>query len=163
MPVLIIGSLICFVIVLFFKIRDKTVKADTYGSDLFDGRVPKNNLTKLEEFGTKNNTIVRTILVLFDPECEACYSLIQNILRNRERLNNSHLILASAIPKDQILSHTQKFDFSEFNSVGVYVLNSDALRNNVISYPTIIIYNVSGEYIKGFRGNVKLENIDDLL
>lgn len=162
-PFLLVGILICFIIVLSAKINDKRAAAQTYGAEFFNGLIPDNHLTILKEFGTKNNSIHRTVLVLFDPECEACYSQIQNILYNREMLNTSHIILASSIPEDQILAYMQKFNFAEFNMVSVCELNSQALEKSAISYPTIIIYDSSGEYVKGFRGNVKFEQITDIM
>lgn len=160
-PPLLLGIAICFVIVLMIKINHKRSEASEYGKELFDGQIPNSYLRTLTQFGTRSTSIKLTVLVLFDPECEACYSQIQNILRNRERLNNSHLVLASSIPQDQILEYAQKFNFTDFNMVSICALNSKAILNRVLSYPTIIIYNSSGKYLKGFRGSAKFESISD--
>ncbi|MBL7861050.1 MAG: hypothetical protein JNJ65_07795 [Cyclobacteriaceae bacterium] len=143
-----------------YKIRDARESVSEFGKNLFDGKIPIDYITIIEDYSIlKNSKYNNTILVLFDPECEACFKQIASISLNKQLFNRCHLVFASTADPSVIIDYANKFDLSGFSSLKIGILNASTLKHFAIPYPTVILYDKSGYFLKGFKGGATIEQI----
>lgn len=148
-----------------YKIKTKSKSSSDFGKNLFNGKYPINGIVIVRDFSTAkqedsfkggNSNI---ILVLFNPECEICYNEILGLTKNKILFKDYRIVLASTSESNVILNYTNKFDLNGFASLMVGTLNSDSLGRSIIPYPSVLVYDGNGFFLRGFKGSVEVQKI----
>jgi len=140
-------------------IRMRAEKDSSFGKQLFDGRFPHEYFELAADFSLLEQKHQSSVLVLFNPECEVCYSEINSIIKKKYLFSKSNLVLATTADSLVTLDYITKFDFSGFNALKIGTLHSSVLERYIIPYPTVIVYDQEGNFLRGFKGSVEPENI----
>ncbi len=130
-----------------------------FGANFFNGKVPSDSFKLISDFSTVELSEAKTILILFDPGCEACYNEIASFSNHRDILNRFNIILASGADSVDIALYVKNFKFDGFKSLKVGSINKGILNLYIITYPTVIVYDEYGNFLRGFRGGEEVEKI----
>ncbi|MFY0689954.1 MAG: redoxin domain-containing protein [Cyclobacteriaceae bacterium] len=105
------------------------------------------------------------VLILFNSECEHCRYEAKAIKKSIQLFKGTRIVLVS----EQSLDEIERFgDEHELKSIPNITLAKASMTELIdtfvsISYPSIFIYGKSGELIKEFKGEVKIDAIITLL
>jgi hypothetical protein len=156
---------LCTIGFVIYKIKIKSELNTDFGRNLFDGKYPKNGIVIINDFSItkrmdsvkRNNSDI--ILVLFNPECEICYNEILGFTKNKKLFENYQVVLASTAESKVILSYINKFDLTGFAHLAVGTLKSNSLGRSIIPYPSVLVYDANGFFLRGFKGSVEIDKI----
>lgn len=101
------------------------------------------------------------LLMLFSPECSHCQHTAEELVANKEKLKDLHIIMATLQPLWQMNAFVEKYGLKEIPGLVVgkdfsYILPSFYGIHNL---PYLAFYNKKGSLITGFEGSMPLERI----
>lgn len=147
------------IVTLFVLIEDREGANQNFGSNFFGGKLPIHSFTLISDFSKRELRNSKTILVLFDPGCEACYNEISSFVSHKDILNDFKIVVASGSDSSTIVTYIEKFELTGFQSLKVGFIDQETLGLYPMIYPTVIVYDEDGNFIKGFGGGEKVEKI----
>lgn len=111
----------------------------------------------------KENT--STIFLYFNSECEHCQNEAEQIRDNIKKFANVQLVFISFEEPKQIEAFAAKYKLNHYDNVNFLCDSkvSFATTFDVNSLPTVVIYDKNKKLVKKIKGEVKVENILNML
>lgn len=142
-----------------FLIKVKSESAHSFGKEFFNGKIQDFVIHPISGFHRPKLIEAKTILVLFSPDCGACYNQVLAISENQTSLNAFNLILVSPYDSLSVTTYLRKFKLDGLKSLTVGFLDVKAKVNHVLYFPTVIVYDHDGYFLKGFSGGAEIRDI----
>lgn len=101
------------------------------------------------------------LLMIFSPDCSHCQHTAEEMVANKERLKDLHIVMATLHPLWQMNEFVNKYQLRQIPNLTVgkdfsYILPSFyGIRN----LPYLAFYNKKGTLITGFEGSMPLDRI----
>ena len=112
---------------------------------------------------TKNDLPKKTpvILMIFNPGCEHCRHETEEILKNMESFKDIHIVMATNMPFDTMMSFRRTFQLEKYKNIVVgqdthYFLPGFYMMHNL---PFLAFYNRKKELISVFEGSLPIPSI----
>ena len=103
----------------------------------------------------------KTILVLFQPDCDHCQHEAEDIKANLDRFKNLTMYFVSSSPVDEIVKFSKDYKFIEHNNIHFGSTTTQNILDTfgAISAPSIYIYSEKGDLIQKFNGQTPVDQI----
>jgi len=158
----------------FFILLLTFVSCTSSGSTEQEAKEPaaSNDLPQLSltTIGGKQLTIAdefdgKTILVLFQPECDDCQRQAQAIKQNLKAFENFSLYFVSSAPTAQIAAFAEHYQLNTHQHITfAQTTVQDVIQSlGQVPAPSIYIYSDEGKLIKSFNGEVGIEELGKYL
>jgi len=162
---IVITSILCMVLLISSR---KSKNDNLYGKELFEGHLSQAEILALEDTRFDYNLLSKdkaTLLVLFDSECPGCIMEIDLIKRNIQKLNRYNIVFVSGEELEKIKFVLKEKGLLDFDNVYAGKTDINYIFNKIthLSYPSVIIYDKQGSYVKGFKGGMNLEEVLKLI
>jgi thioredoxin-related protein len=116
---------------------------------------------------TKDNLVKNkeTVLIMFSPDCEHCQRETDSLKAHMDLFKNAQIVMAT--PLDY--SHVKKFyqDYKLINypnlTIGKDPVWYFGTFYKVRNFPTIVVYDKKGEFVKIFEGSVAIQKVAAVL
>ena len=101
------------------------------------------------------------LLMIFSPECSHCQHTAEELVQNKEKWKDIHIVMSTMHPLWQMNQFVETYKLSGYPNLVVgrdfsYILPS---FYGVHSLPYLAFYNKKGSLITGFEGSMPLEKI----
>jgi thiol-disulfide isomerase/thioredoxin len=162
---IVMTSILCMVLLISSR---KSKNDELYGKELFEGHLSQAEILTLEGTRFDYNLLSKdkaTLLVLFDSECPGCIMEMDLIKRNIQKLNRYNIIFVSGEELEKIKFVLKEKGLLDFDNIYAAKTDINYIFNKIahLSYPSVIIYDKQGSYVKGFKGGVNLEDVLKLI
>lgn len=125
--------------------------------------IPNLSLTTIdgEEISFKEDFQGKTMLVLFQPDCEDCQREVQQIKDNIEAFKDYKLYFVSSANTSQITAFAEHYQLNDNEKiVFAHTTVQDVIQNlGQVPAPSVYIYSEEGLLIKSFNGEVGVDQI----
>ncbi len=103
----------------------------------------------------------KTILVLFQPDCDHCQHEAEDIKANLDRFKNFTMYFVSSSPVDEIVKFSRDYKLIEYNNIHFGLTTTQNILDTfgAISAPSIYIYSEKGQLIQKFNGQTPVDQI----
>jgi thiol-disulfide isomerase/thioredoxin len=155
----VLGFSVFLILFMTSRIASRSSGTETFGSDYFDGKFPDNQITYLSRSTDERARDLDKLVILYNPECDACYAELKQISTNAKLLDDLNVYLITTASKDIIDPYLENFDLSEIKYLSSGILRAESLGKFIIPYPTTLIYTREGFFYKGFKGSIDLANL----
>lgn len=101
------------------------------------------------------------VIVYFSPDCDHCKHFTKELQAHADLFKDAQIVMASSLDYDIIKRFYQEYKIFSFPNIIMGRDGTDFFRNffSVRSYPTIVVYNKKGDFIKRFDGTATMEKI----
>ena len=105
------------------------------------------------------------IIVVFSPDCEHCKHFTKELLQQYKLLKKAQIVMSSALNYDLIKEFYIKDQIKNYPHIIMGRDGSNFLSTyfEVRSFPTVIVYNKKGRFVKRFDGDVTIEKLAAVL
>lgn len=105
------------------------------------------------------------IFIVFSPDCGHCKYFTKELLAKYEMVKKARIVMASSLDYDLITKFYEEDKIADYPSItmgrdGNYTLGSFF---KVRSFPTIIVYDKKGKFVKRFDAGATIEKIAEEL
>lgn len=157
---------VLFIALLTFS--KKSNNDEWYGKELFEGHLSQADILTLEGTRFDYNLLSKdkaTVLVLFDSECPGCIMEMDLIKRNIQKLSRYNIVFVSGEELEKIKFVLGKKGLLDFDNIYAAKTDISYIFNKIahLSYPSVIIYDKQGSYVKGFKGGMSIEDVLKLI
>lgn len=116
--------------------------------------------TKGEQIFTKNLS-GKTILILFQPDCDHCQREARQIRDSLSAFADYELYFISTVSKEALEEFSDEYQFSSETSVHFATTSFDNIISSFgsIDAPSAFVYSAEGNLIKHFNGEVDISEI----
>lgn len=129
--------------------------------------IPNLSLTAIdgEEITFKEDFRGKTVLVLFQPDCDDCQREIQQIKENLAAFKDYNLYFVSSANTSQVAAFAEHYQLNDSeNIVFAQTTVQDVIQNlGQVPAPSIYIYSEEGLLVKSFNGEVGIDQIKKYL
>lgn len=103
----------------------------------------------------------KTILVVFQPDCEHCQREAGQINKHIAAFENYQLYFISSSPMEEIRQFASDYAFSRLPNVHFGWAPTASITNNFgsISAPSMYIYDLNGKIVRIFNGETDIHEI----
>jgi peroxiredoxin len=103
----------------------------------------------------------KTVVVLFQPDCDHCQHEAEEIKANLDRFKNQTMFFVSSSPADQIVKFSKDYKLSDQSNIyfGATTVQKILDTFGPIAAPSIYIYSESGQLIQKFNGQTPVAEI----
>lgn len=103
----------------------------------------------------------RTLMVLFNSECDHCHNQLIEIERNTHQLKSVNILLISSEPINTIKEFMMHYDFSKEVNIFPCKMNQEDVLSSFgyISYPHLLIYDRDKTLLRKFNGVTRIGEI----
>ncbi len=112
---------------------------------------------------TKSNLPVNTasLLLIFDPQCEACQHETEELLRNIDKLKNVEIVMATIAPYDSMMKFRDKYGLARYSNIVVGQDTKFFLPGfyKMDMLPFLAFYGKQKDLIKVFKGPMKIKDV----
>ncbi len=101
------------------------------------------------------------IIVVFSPDCDHCKHFTKELLQQYQLLKKAQIVMASALNYDLIKQFYEHEQIDNYPAITMGRDGSNFLSTffEVRSFPTVIIYNKKGRFVKRFDGAITIEKL----
>ncbi len=105
------------------------------------------------------------IMVVFSPDCEHCKHFTKELLQKYNLLKNAQIVMSSALNYDQIKDFYIRDQIANYPHITMGRDGTNFLSTyfEVRSFPTVIVYNKKGRFVKRFDGDVTIDKLAAVL
>ncbi|HET7896711.1 MAG TPA: redoxin domain-containing protein [Flavisolibacter sp.] len=101
------------------------------------------------------------LLMIFSPECDHCQHEAEQIVANKEALQNIHIVMATTYPIYQMKAFAETYGLASMKNVVMgrdpyYLLPSFYEMHN---FPYLALYDKKGNLIRTFEGSVGIDKV----
>lgn len=161
-PVVVLGVIAFMSYKVISKIKHKKEVAENiktipiFSFKTIEGRVFSNQHLKED---------TPAIFLYFNSECEHCQSESEQIRDNVEKFANAQLVFISFEDSKKIMAFATKYRLDHYDNINFLCDSkvSFATTFDVNSLPTVVIYDKNKKLVKKIKGEVKVENILNML
>jgi peroxiredoxin len=103
----------------------------------------------------------KTVVVLFQPDCDHCQHEAEEIKTNLDRFKNQTLYFVSSSPVDQIAKFSKDYKLSDQSNIyfGSTTVQKILDTFGPIAAPSIYIYSETGQLVQKFNGQTPVGEI----
>ena len=100
----------------------------------------------------------KTVLVLFQPDCDHCQEEARQIAENLEAFKKYNLYFVSSSALPEIEKFSRDYDLSDHENVLFGQTSTENILNNFgpIQAPSVYIYTEQGKLVNNFNGQVDI-------
>ena len=99
--------------------------------------------------------------ISFNSTCEHCQEEAKHVVENRQKLQSADVYFLSTENLQDIQNFAEKYQLHHFQ-VGQVKDEQVSVPMGIQTFPTCFVYSESGNFIKQFKGQVKMDVITDL-
>jgi thiol-disulfide isomerase/thioredoxin len=101
------------------------------------------------------------VLFFFNSTCEHCQEEAKHVVENHQKLQSADVYFLSTENLQDIQNFAEKYQLHHFQ-VGQVKDEQVSVPMGIQTFPTCFVYSESGNFIKQFKGQVKMDVITDL-
>jgi peroxiredoxin len=103
----------------------------------------------------------KTVVVLFQPDCDHCQHEAEEIKANLDRFKNQTMYFVSSSPVDQIVKFSKDYKLNDQRNIyfGATTVQKILDTFGPIAAPSIYIYSESGQLVQKFNGQTPVAEI----
>jgi cytochrome oxidase Cu insertion factor (SCO1/SenC/PrrC family) len=111
----------------------------------------------------KKNT--QTIVFIFSVDCDHCKHLTEEVLKNIDKFKKTQILMITPFKPEQMKEYYDTYKIKDYPNI---VMTSEPTRQimyyyNLHYFPGLFVYNKKQQFVKGFEGTVKLEQLTEYL
>lgn len=101
------------------------------------------------------------IFIVFSPDCEHCKHFTKEMLEKYALLKKAQVVMSSMLPYELIRKFYETDRIADYERIkmGQDPTNFLGTFFNVRSFPTVVVYNKKGKFVKRFDGAITIEKI----
>lgn len=101
------------------------------------------------------------MIVYFSPDCDHCIHFTKELLTHYALFDKVQIVMASALNYDIIKKFYLEYKIADYPNIHMGRDGIDFFRTffGVRSFPTIVLYDKKGNFVKRFDGSAKMEQI----
>jgi hypothetical protein len=128
----------------------------TFPLTLPDGHViTKNDLKKN----------VKTIVFVFSVDCDHCKQLTEDMLKNIDKFKKTQILMVTPFQPEQMKVYYNNYNIKNYPNI---IMASEPTRQIMYFYdlhyfPGVFVYDKKQQFVKGFEGTVKLDQLQEYL
>ena len=105
------------------------------------------------------------IIIVFSPDCEHCKHFTKELLANYSLVKNARIVMSSALNYDLIKKFYEEDKIADYPNITVGRDGTNFLSTffKVRSFPTVVVYDKKGNFVKRFDGAVTIEKVAEAL
>jgi cytochrome oxidase Cu insertion factor (SCO1/SenC/PrrC family) len=108
---------------------------------------------------------VKTIVFVFSVDCDHCKHLTEEILKNIDKFKKTQILMVTPFKPDQMKEYYNEYNIKNYPNI---IMASEPTRQIMYFYdlryfPGLFVYNKKQQFVKGFEGTVKLEQLEAYL
>ena len=106
-----------------------------------------------------------TILMVFSPDCDHCIHATEDLLNNIKLFKNSQIILATSLSYESVKKFYKDLNLAAYSNIHVGYDSKRFLSSfyEVVSFPSIFLYDKKGNFKKEFLDHPDFKNISSFL
>lgn len=121
-----------------------------------DGKV----ITKAD---LKKNT--QTMVFIFSVDCDHCKQLTEDLLKNIDKFKKTQVLMITPFQVDQMKEYYNTYKIKNYPNI---TMVSEPTRQimyfyNLHYFPGVFVYNKKQNFVKGYEGTVKLQELQQYL
>jgi peroxiredoxin len=107
----------------------------------------------------------RTVLILFQPDCDHCQREAEAIRKNLEAFQQYQLLFISSSPINEITAFAETYKLNNHPQITFGYTTLENVLNNFgpIPAPSVYVYNENGKLVKSFNGETDIDRILNVL
>ena len=111
----------------------------------------------------KKNT--NTLIFVFSVECDHCKQLTEEMLKNIQKLKKTQIVMITPFKVEQMKEYYNQYKIADYSNI---IMASEPTRQIMYFYdmkyfPGVFVYNKKQQFVKGFEGTVKLDQLLEYL
>ena len=105
------------------------------------------------------------IIMIFSPDYSHCQVVTKELLEKIDLFNKAQIIMVSSLDFSNIKKFYEEYKIADHPNItmgrdGTYMLGS---FYKIQRYPSIFVYNKKGKFIQSFEGDIKIDDIANVL
>ena len=106
-----------------------------------------------------------TLIFIFSPDCEHCQLETRALLDHIKLFKKVQIIMATPLEHELIKQFYELYKIDKYPNIimGRDPTNFFGSFYNVLTYPSIFLYNKKGKFVKAFDGTIPVEKIAEYL
>ena len=108
----------------------------------------------------KKNT--KTMVFIFSVDCDHCKKLTEEVLQNISKFKKTQILMITPFKQEQMKEYYDTYKIKNYPNI---VMTSEPTRQimyyyNLHYFPGLFVYDKKQQFVKGFEGTVKLEQLE---
>jgi len=108
---------------------------------------------------------VKTIVFVFSVDCDHCKQLTEDVLKNIDMFKNTQILMVTPFKPEQMKVYYYDYNIKNYPNI---IMGSEPTRQIMYFYdlhyfPGLFIYDKKQQFVKGFEGTVKLDQLREYL
>lgn len=108
---------------------------------------------------------ITTIVFVFSVECDHCKHLTEEMLQNIDKLKKTQIVMITPFKVEQMKEYYSQYKIRNYPNI---IMASEPTRQIMYFYdmkyfPGLFVYNKKQQFVKGFEGTVKLDQLLEYL
>lgn len=101
------------------------------------------------------------LLMIFSPECGHCQHETEVLLKNIDHFKNAQIIMSTWLPYSEMLAFYKTYKIADYPQITMAWDKKDFFLPyyHVQSYPSLVVYDKEGKFVKTFSGDIKMEEV----
>lgn len=128
----------------------------------FQLTLPDGKITNKRELLKKN---IKTMVFVFSVDCDHCKTLTEEMLKNIDKFKNAQILMITPFKRELMKEYYDHYNIKKYKNI---TMASEPSRQimyfyNLHYFPGLFIYDKNQQFVKGFEGTAKLEELAALL
>lgn len=101
------------------------------------------------------------VIIVFSPDCEHCRQFTKKLLAQFKLVKKAQVVMYSVLPYELVKKFYEEDKIADYPgiTVGRDINNFLGIFFNVRNFPTVIVYNKKGKFVKRLNGAVTVEQV----
>ena len=101
------------------------------------------------------------LLMIFSPECGHCQHETEVLLKNIDHFRNAQIVMSTWLPYSEMMAFYKTYKIADYPQITMAWDKKYFFLPyyHVQSYPSLIVYNKEGKFVKIFSGDIKMEEV----
>lgn len=103
-----------------------------------------------------------TLIIVFSPECSHCQHETTVLTENISRFKNVQILMTTWLPYAEMIKFYKNYKIADYPQITMAWDNKFFFLPyyKVQTFPTFILYDKNGKYIKSFPGEAKMDDLE---
>lgn len=108
---------------------------------------------------------VKTLIFVFSVDCDHCKHLTEEMLKNIDKFKKAQILMVTPFKRELMKEYYDHYNIKNYPNI---TMGSEPTRQimyfyNLHYFPGLFVYDKKGQFVKGFEGTAKIEELAELL
>lgn len=102
-----------------------------------------------------------TLIMIFSPDCGHCQHETTVLLQNIDHFKKAQILMTTWLPFSDMVAFYKNYKIADYPQITMGWDKKDFFLPyyHVSSYPSLVVYDKKGKFVKTFNGNIKMEEV----